>query len=66
MRGLEALRTNLDVIQCLGYQPIDVSNLAYIAQNERGFFWFLAMSCRRYLCGDPKLRRKIDRKVQAA
>jgi hypothetical protein len=65
-RALESLCSDPDVIQALGGQLNSVYSLAEIAQSERGFFWFLATSWRRYLCGDPNLRRKIDREVQGA
>lgn len=65
-QALEALRSNPDVIQSLGWQPTSVYDLAVTAQCERGFFWYLAMSCRRYLCRDKNLRDQIDREVQKA
>jgi hypothetical protein len=63
-KTLEALRSNPDVIDSLGWQPASVYALAETAQSERGFFWYIAMSCRRYLCRDPKLRTRIEREVQ--
>jgi len=65
-QALEALRSDPGVIQSLGWQPESVYSLAKTAQQERGFFWYLAMSCRRYLCKDHKLRSQIDREVQTA
>jgi hypothetical protein len=65
-KALEALRSDPEVIQSLGWQPPSVYVLAETAQSERGFFWYLAMSCRRYLCRDAKLRSQIDREVKAA
>jgi hypothetical protein len=65
-RALEALRSDPDVIQSLGGQLPTVYALADLAQGERGFFWYVAMSCRRYLCRDPKLRTRIDAEVQMA
>ena len=38
----------------------DVHGLARDAQDERGFFGYLAMSVRGYICGDPELRKKIN------
>ena len=63
-KALEALRSNPDVIHSLGWQPDSVYSFAETAQSERGFFWYIAMSCRRYLCRDPKLRSRIKRDVQ--
>jgi hypothetical protein len=65
-RALEALRSDPEVIQRMGGQLPSVYELARMAQTERGFFWFLAMSCRRYLCRDPELRSQIEREVQTA
>lgn len=65
-QALEALRSDPEVIQSLGWQPQTVYSLAQDAQFERGFFGYLAVSCRRYLCRDPKLRSEIDRQVQTA
>src|SRR6266851_420926 len=65
-KALETLRTDPDVISTLGWQPHDVYDLAQTAHHERGFFAFLAISCRKYICRDPKLRREIDREVRAA
>lgn len=65
-QALEALRSNPDVIQSLGWHPSSVYDLAATAQSERGFFWYLAMSCRRYVCRDAKLRDEIERGVQTA
>jgi hypothetical protein len=65
-QALEALRSNPDVVQNLGWQPSSVYDLAVTAQSERGFFWYLAMSCRRYLCRKSKLRDQIERDVQTA
>lgn len=63
---LEALRSDPDVIRSLGWQLASVYDLADKAQEERGFFWFFAMSCRRHLCEDPELRSQIERQCQAA
>jgi hypothetical protein len=65
-KAVEALRTDPDVVEALGWQPQDVAALAASAQNERGFFKFVAVSCRKYLCRDPKLLREINRGIEAA
>jgi hypothetical protein len=65
-KALETLRSDPDVISTLGWQPVDVYDLAQTAHHERGFFSFLAVSCRKYLCRNPKLRADIDREVKAA
>jgi hypothetical protein len=64
--ALESLRTDPDVISTLGWQPANVYDLAQTAHHERGFFSFLAVSCRKYLCKDKKLRGEIDRQVKAS
>lgn len=63
---LEALRNDSDVIGALGYQPSDVYSLALVAHHERGFFSFLALSCRKYLCKNQQLRREIQEQVDAS
>lgn len=65
-QALESLRTDPDVISTLGWQPVNVYDLAQTAHNERGFFSFLAVSCRKYLCKDKKLRAEIDGEIKAA
>jgi hypothetical protein len=65
-KALETLRTDPDVISTLGWQPVDVYDLAQTAHHERGFFSFLTVSCRKYLCRDQKLRREIEREVKSA
>lgn len=65
-RALETLRSDPDVIRSLGWQAQSAYDLAQTAQTERGFFWYLAMSSRRYLCRDQKLRGEIERQVRAA
>jgi len=65
-KALERLRTDPDVISTLGWQPVDVYDLAQTAHHERGFFSFLAVSCRKYLCRDQNLRGEIDREVKSA
>jgi|SRR5713226_7170048 len=65
-KALETLRTDPDVISTLGWQPASVYDLAQTAHHERGFFAFLAVACRKYLCKDKKLRAEIDRQLKAA
>lgn len=65
-KALETLRKDPDLTRSLGYEPIDVHDLANGAQTERGFFWYLAMSCRRYLCKDTQLRSQIEREFESA
>ena len=43
-----------------------VENLAQDAHHERGFFSYLALSVRKYICGDPAIRKEIDKSVKAA
>lgn len=63
---LEALRQDQDVIDSLGRQPKDVFELAKLAHHERGFFGYLVVSCRKYLCRDSKLRKEVETQVKAA
>lgn len=57
------LREDQNVIQVTGGQPSTVLALAQTAHHERGYFGYLLLSCRGYLCGDQKIRNEINRKV---
>ena len=46
-KGLEELPDSKSS-EGLGYEPEHVIDVAMVAQNERGFFWYLARSFRRY------------------
>ncbi|MBD3925654.1 hypothetical protein IEZ26_13555 [Nocardioides cavernae] len=35
-------------------------DFAFWAQNEEGFFGFFARAVRRYICGDPVVRAKVE------
>jgi hypothetical protein len=48
------------------YVPDSPYEFARDAQHERGFFGFLALSIRKYICGDPALKKKIREQVAAA
>jgi hypothetical protein len=63
---LAALREDEQVIESLGHQPPSVYNVALMAHHERGFFAYLVVSCRKYLCRDPKLREEISTQIEAA
>ena len=65
-QALETLRNDPEVVSTLGWQPKDVYELAATAHHERGYFGFLVVSCRKYLCKDKKLRADIEREVKAA
>jgi hypothetical protein len=65
-KALKMLSTDPEVISTLGQPPASVYDLAIIAHHERGFFSFLGVSCRKYLCKDKKLRGEIDRQVKDA
>jgi endonuclease G, mitochondrial len=41
-------------------------DFAYMAQNEEGFFGYFAQAVRRYICGDPELRAKVEEAISAA
>jgi hypothetical protein len=36
------------------------------AHDERGFFRYFAESLQKYLCGDPKLRKKVESALKAS
>jgi len=46
--------------------PPTVYVFADYLQFESGFFSYLATSTRKYICGDPALRQKIDAEVKAS
>ena len=43
-----------------------IEELARDAHYERGFFGYLARSARKYICGNPRIRKEIDKNVKAA
>jgi len=63
---LEELRRDPDVVQSRGFQHPSAYAIAQDAQFERGFFGYLAISCRRYLCGNSQLRAEIERQLESA
>jgi len=63
---LAALSQDEQVIESLGYQPPSVYGLAVDAHHERGFFAILTVSCRKYLCSEPKLREEISNQIEDA
>jgi hypothetical protein len=57
--GDEHVRTSVD-------RPLQNEYaVAQDAQFERGFFWYLVLACREYLC-DDQLRSEINNKVEGA
>jgi hypothetical protein len=46
--------------------PRTVYEFADYLQVESGFWGFLIKSTRKYICGDPALRQKIDAEVKAS
>lgn len=40
-----------------------VQDLAGDAQRETGFFWYLARSCHKYICGDQAMKQTISAAV---
>jgi hypothetical protein len=62
---LAEIRQNKHVIEALGYQEASIQGLATMAQYERGWFRFLVVACREYLC-NPQVRQEIDGQLQAA
>lgn len=63
---LEALRSDPAVSIDLGRVPTSVYLLAVEAHHERGFFGYLLVACRKYLCQDKKLRDEVEKNVAAA
>ena len=59
------MRSDRELVSSLGWEPVSVSDLATSAQFERGFFRYLAVSFRKYLC-QPNLRKEIERAIQGA
>lgn len=59
-KTLERIRTDLSLNGMTVYQ------LAEYAQNEKGFFGYVAQVLCKYICGDKALRRKIADKLKAA
>jgi hypothetical protein len=49
-----------------GRRFASVEELAVDAHYERGFFGYLARSAHKYICGDPAIRKEIDKHVRAA
>ena len=49
-----------------GRRFASVEQLADDAHYERGFFTYLARSAHKYICGDPAIRKEIDKHVRAA
>ena len=45
---------------------ISPSEMATLLRRERNFFGFLAMSVHKYICGDPKIRAKVQKNVAVA
>jgi hypothetical protein len=48
------------------YQEFGVYYLAREAHSERGFFAYFAGSAKRYLCGDPTVRQKVQQALADA
>ena len=48
-----------------GMRFASVEQLARDAHYERGFFGYLGRSARKYICGDPKIRKEIEKHVTA-
>jgi hypothetical protein len=65
-RTLEALRTDPEIVRALGWAPSDVYDVIQDAHYERGFFGYLSISIRKYICGDKQFRDEINDQVDAA
>ncbi len=42
------------------YDSMSVYQLALDAQHETGFFGYFARTLRKYICGDPEIRKKVE------
>jgi len=64
-RTLAALQQDEEVIKSRGWaSPPPVTVLVTDAQSESGFFSYLTVSCRKYLCQDRELREEISSEVE--
>jgi hypothetical protein len=63
---LEELRTNGDLVEELGWVPENTYAFAQNAHNERGFFGYLAISIKKYICGSKEIKDKIEQGVSSA
>jgi hypothetical protein len=52
------------LVQEIGWLPPTTYEFALNAQHERGFFGYLTISIRKYLCRDPELRKQIEEHVE--
>jgi hypothetical protein len=59
-RTLEELRRE----KPLGREFASVLELARDAHHERGFFGYVARSLAKYICGDAKMRGKIEQEIK--
>jgi hypothetical protein len=63
-KTLEALLNDKEVKAVIGVARRETYWIAADAQNERGFWGYLAISCRRYICGD--LKNTLEKNVEGA
>ena len=57
---LDQMRTEDWIQGARGYQPATVAELASDANYERGFWWYLAKSAHRYICGNQQLEQQLQ------
>lgn len=48
------------------YNNMSIYALAQDAQYETGFFGYFARTLRKYICGDPEIRKKVDDAIKNA
>lgn len=63
-QALEIIRTELTADEPY-VAALNNYELAKYAHDEMGFFGFFARSLGKYLCGDKKIRKKVDDAVKA-
>ena len=64
LKALQRMQQEL-VLQEIQYMHYSLYQFAVDAQHERGFFALFARTLRKYICGDKKIRKKIEDALKA-
>jgi hypothetical protein len=59
--ALGALRSESEPCQVTPYDAEDLVQFAEYLHHERGFFQCLGVSLKNYICGDPKVRKDVEK-----